>query len=57
VGDCGWSGDDLKVWVYRTLGRELLREDLAEDLAAPHILEGISFAPLLRAATEGEEAR
>jgi AcrR family transcriptional regulator len=57
VGDCGWSEEDLKVWVYRTLGRELLREDLAEDLAAPDILEGISFAPSLRAATEGEGAR
>ncbi len=57
VGDCGWGEDDLKVWVYRTLGRELLGENLADDLAAPHILEGISFAPSLRAATEGEEAR
>lgn len=57
VGDCGWGEDDLKVWVYQTLGRELLREDLADDLAAPHILEGISFAPSLRAAPQGEEAR
>lgn len=57
VGDCGWGEDDLKVWVYRTVGRQLLREDLADDIAAPHILEGISFAPSLRAATEGEEAR
>jgi AcrR family transcriptional regulator len=57
VGDCGWGEDDLKVWVYRTLGRELLREDFADDLAAPHILEGISFARSLRAATQGEGAR
>jgi hypothetical protein len=31
--------------------------DLADDLAAPHILEGMSYAPSLPAPTEGKGAR